>query len=372
MGGATHSILTLIEDMKRKDCEIIVVSPNMVSPFKDILEAQNIRWYVVRYGFWAYPPNSKNILSWLFSLVKMLLVNNVAVVKISKIIKKERVDIVHTNVGPIVCGYKACKKVGIPHIWHIREYGDKDFDIKMFPSKKTFRKWLNNSYVISISKDLNLYNHLNESRHAYIIYNGVRKSEDVRLELPKDKYFLCASRVSPEKGFDQVIRVFAKFHEGHSDFRLIVIGFGSQDYIKKLKEMSMKLNISHVVDFDGYVDNVSDYMSKAKALLVASMNEGFGRMTAEAAFAGTLVIGKDTAGTKEIMDITGGFRYITDDEMLASMNIVTNLTDDQYYNRIVEAQSKAVQYFSKENYVENVYKIYQSILTRKTDQSSKK
>ena len=278
------------------------------------------------------------------------------------IVKAENIDIVHTNVGPITCGYKACIKAKIPHVWHIREYGDRDFGIKMFPSKRHFRKLLYNSHVITITSNLLRYNNLEHSPRAFVLYNGVRQISDVHFLSPKDYYFLCASRISPEKGFEQIIRVFSRFYEKHPIFKLIIIGSGESKYVAELKQLAEKKNVKGAISFPGYKDDVTPYMTKAKALLVASLNEGFGSMTAEAAFAGCLVVGRNSAGTKEILDITGGYPFLTDDEMLSAMESVVELPERDYHKKILFAQDKAKVCFSKENYINTVYELYKSLL----------
>lgn len=361
MGGATFSALSLIEEMAKRSYQVVVVSPDMDRPLRERLDSKNIPWHVIPLVFKAYPPLGKCFIKWPYHMFKTILVNFLAKRRIVSIIKKYKIDIVHTNVGPVTCGYEASVKVGVPHVWHIREYGDKDFSIKMFPSIKQFRKVLSKSYVISITQDLIRYNKLDGNPKAYVIYNGVRHRNDVRYENSKDNYFLCASRVSPEKGFEQVIRVFADFYKVNTDYRLVIIGFGADAYIRQLTQLAKELNVYQAIDFEGYKDNVSDYMAKAKALLVASPNEGFGRMTAEAAFAGCLVVGKNSAGTKEIMNITGGYPFNTDEEMLQAMNGVVELSEEQYRLKALVAQNKASQFFSEEKYVDSVFNLYNSI-----------
>lgn len=364
MGGATHSALTLIKHMRQKGNDVIVVIPTKDDSFISILKAFDVQVYVVKLCFMAYPlcVRKMDYIRWPYYLIKTLLLENSSKKELEEIIRNEHVDIVHSNNGPIVCGYEVCNKLGIPHIWHIREYGDKDFNIWMFPSKKVFRQWLSKSYVISITKDLIKYNQLEGNVKAQVIYNGVRKKCDIHNDYPKDKYFICASRISKEKGFCQIIRVFSKFHELYSDHRLKIIGIGIIDYIEQLKNMAERLNVISFIDFEGYKDNVSDYMAHATALLVASPYEGFGRMTAEAAFAGCLVVGKNTAGTKEILEITGGYPFITDDEMLEAMVTVCNLTEEEYRDKASYAQKQAILNFSEETYVNQVHNLYLSVL----------
>lgn len=363
MGGATHSALSVIEEIKKRGNTVIVVCPQIGGYLKKRLDALNIPCYDVHFGFKSYPGGNLSPIKWCYALISSLWVNKTAARIIAGIIRKETVDIVHTNVGPVVCGYEACRKLGIPHVWHIREYGDRDFNIKMFPSKTRFRKWLLKSYVISITNDLVEYNNLKGFPNVHVIYNGVRRSDDLLFIENKEKYFLCASRVSPEKGFEQVIRVFSQFHALYPDYILKIIGLEDKKYKAKLIKLADSLSALQWIEFDGYQENVSEYMARAQALLVASPNEGFGRMTAEAAFAGCLVIGKNTAGTKEILDLIGGFPFISDEEMLSSMIQVINLRSDEKEIIMRNSQEKAINYFSEEKYVERVIELYESILS---------
>lgn len=361
MGGATLSALTLIEEMQKRSYNVLVLCPNMGTELKNKLARSNIRWEVLRFGFYSFPSNDIWFHKWVFTIIKTILKNQLAVHRIYKIIRDNNIDIVHTNVGPITCGFDASRKAGVPHVWHLREYGDIDFNIKMFPSKSVFRWKLRKSFVISITNDLIRYNKLDNYKNAFVIYNGVRKKDDLFLSYNKQKYFLCASRVSPEKGFNQIVRVFANFHKQYPDYSLKIIGLDNNNYVSELLNQAKSLNVDSAIFYEGYQNDVSAFMSKAKALLVASPYEGFGRMTAEAAFAGCLVVGKNTAGTKEIMDITGGFSFMTDEEMMNSMVAVTNLTDEEYYEKVSYAQKQAVEYFSEESYVNNVLCLYNSI-----------
>lgn len=105
-------------------------------------------------------------------------------------------------------------------------------------------------------------------------------------------------------------------------------------------------------------------MRRAKAVIVASYNEGFGRMTAEAAFNGTLVIGRNTAGTKEILDVVGGFPFDGDYIVIAEqMNAVHNLSKEEYNRLAQKAQELAVQQYSTEKNIEKITKLYYKILS---------
>ena len=160
-----------------------------------------------------------------------------------------------------------------------------------------------------------------------------------------------------------VLEAFGKFYANHKDYKLIIAGFGAKDYITELKDFVMKEHIESAVEFIGYKKDVKSIMRKAQALIVASPCEGFGRMTAEASFYGCLVIGRNAGGTKEILENTGGLLY--DDEtvsLVERMNEIVEYSETQYRSIVEKAQKKAVDSYSKEQNVENVFRLYRKIM----------
>lgn len=367
IGGAVHSALSIVKGLLNHNNKVIAIVPRSLDgPLYQILDSMGVVIYYEHILFKSYPNYSgiKSFMLWPKNFVRMLILNYISKKEIIEIIRKENIDIVHTNVGPIQAGYEAAKITGIPHVWHIREYGDIDFNIHEYPSLSVFRSRLRDSYTISITKDILKYNNLEGYSKAKIIYNGVRSKQEAQYCAEKGNYFLCASRLSREKGFDQTIRVFYQFIQIHQDYKLVILGNGPAWYEQHLKDYCRRLGIEDSVIFEGYRDDVSNYMLHARALLVASPAEGFGRMSAEAAFAGCLLIGKNTAGTKEIMDIMGGYRFLDDNEMLTCMNEVIALSSYEYEGKALSAQLAAVNAFSEEQYIDNVLSFYKDILGR--------
>lgn len=363
MGGATLSFLTLVDYVKKRGDYPFVVIPDSNSNFVSLLKKRNIPFFIEPLTFFCYPLKEKrNCLKRFVDIILFLFREMQNRAKINKIVENIKPDIIHTNVGPLATGHFVAKKWNIPHIWHIREYGDLDFSLNFFPSKKFFRKLLTQDTVISITENLIQYNHLESYENAFLVYNGVRKKNDICCSFPKSKFFLCASRISPEKGHDDIIKGFAKFHKIHPDYELVILGDGNDIFISNLKELSKKLDCEEAVIFKGYTKNVSGYMQKAMALLVGSHFEGFGRMTAEACFDGCIVIGKNSGGTQEILSQTGGFLYDSQDEMLDLMEKVIAFPEYVYHSIVQKAQQKAQELFSIENYTEKIYSIYTNAL----------
>ena len=134
-----------------------------------------------------------------------------------------------------------------------------------------------------------------------------------------------------------------------------------------------KYCITDQVKFLGLCKDILPLYQNAKALIVPSLFEGFGFITAEAMFSGCLVIGNDTAGTKEQFDngleMTGeeiALRYTKQEELVQHLIDVTNNPTRHYEPMILRAQQVVAQLYSTEKHAERVYEFYNYILNQNT------
>ena len=370
MGGATISFINMIEGLNKKGYKIYIVAPNFDETFTTNVSrfsSGNFRVPLVCSicpkpdGFFGFIKFCMFFCPrWILQCYKKKKSLNA----LSSIVEKIKPDLIHTNTGVIHEGFICAKQVGIPHIWHLREYQDNDFNWHVMPSIRLFRKQLKESYVISITKDILNHFRMREDEKHRVIYNGVFRRADAVIAYPKETYFLCASRVSASKGIKDVIVAFARVHSNFPQYKLRILGFGDDCYISEMKALCADLMCSDSVFFEGYHQNVKPFMVKAKALIVASYYEGFGRMTAEASFCGCLVIGRNTGGTKEILDEIGGLQF-SDVVGLEKMMIKVASENEDYYKIIIEtAQEKALNLYSVEKNVEEIDQFYNYIIQK--------
>lgn len=365
MGGSTLSFFTMIKGLKDLGITPIVVIPanKKINPFF-LKEMEKIKLQYEKVYLCQSASLETNGFNLFIQRIKRLLLplrKKYSYICLKQLVKKIKPDIIHTNTGVIHEGFTVARKLGIPHVWHLREYQELDFKLKIYPSFDFFCKLLKQSFTISITKGINEYFKLTHCGKAKIIYNGIFDKDHV-CYFPKEKYFLCASRISPEKGISDVILAFSDFQQEHNDYKLLIIGTGNKKYIETLRYIADSSSCKNSVQFIGFVENVIPYMAKAKALVVASHNEGFGRMTAEACFCGSLVIGRNSAGTKEILEQTGGLFFNNIAEIKKDMQIITEMPEEEYRNQALHAQNIAVQTYSIENNVNQVYSFYMHIL----------
>jgi glycosyltransferase involved in cell wall biosynthesis len=288
-----------------------------------------------------------------------------------KIAKQFNPDIIHTNVSVTAIGYYVARLLHIPHIWHIREYADKDFNFHYFPSKKIklSRYKHPNSYTICITKDIQQHHELDMWSNSAVIYNGIFSQKELFYQKHKQRYFLFAGRLEEAKGILPLIDAYADYcKEIDSPLPLHIAGSGTNQYMKLIQNKISQYNIQDHIVFLGMRNDILSLYREAIAIIVPSISEGFGRVTAEAMFAGCLVIGNDTAGTKEQFDIgleiTGeeiGLRYTTRKLLIQHMINVTSTPFDTFVPMILRGQKTATALYSTEQHAKHIYEFYKKI-----------
>lgn len=136
-------------------------------------------------------------------------------------------------------------------------------------------------------------------REASVIYPPV-DVERFTLQEKKEDFYLTASRLTPYKKVDLIVRAFARM----PDRRLIVIGDGPE--MKKIRH-----DATPNVTILGYQpsDVLADYMQRARAFIFAA-EEDFGIVPVEAQACGTPVIAFGEGGaTETVRDGTTGIFF---------------------------------------------------------------
>jgi glycosyltransferase involved in cell wall biosynthesis len=365
-GGANKSFINMIDGLIEKG-----IVPSVMLPFRggicDLLDERNVSYFIVPFFLSIYPKiyNFRDLLMFFPRILRMVYLNQKAVNVAFNFGKKINVNLIHTNVGPLHIGKEISKKLGVCHVWHIREYQDLDFGMTPLFSMKGFLKKINspNNYNIAITKDL--FNHFQMSKdNSKIIYNGVLSNSQIKFNPYKKKYFLYAGRVTEMKGFGNLLVAYNEFAKENKEYDLYVAGQVNEVYLEKLRLLISEFGIEQRVHFLGERDDVYGLMEEATALIVPSLYEGFGRITAEAMFNGCLVIGYNSGGTKEILEKDNlGLLYSNQEELVNSMKIVVSKGIDYFFPLIHQAQKRAVECYSNEQNVANVFNYYMSFLT---------
>ncbi|WP_293744067.1 glycosyltransferase family 4 protein [uncultured Pedobacter sp.] len=370
--GANRSLYHMLVGLKSKGVKpIVLLSPYADMTLKVELDKIGVQSYIIEYYMPVLPNNDsfRDKLLYLPKILRSKFRNLLARRKISKIVQAESIDIIHTNVGPLLLGYEVANKLNIPHVWHLREFQDLDFSMKTWYTKKGFLSMLNheNNQQIAISRAI--YEHFHLKPPSTVIYNGIMKSSAARYNSSKSDYFLYVGHLSENKGIQVLLQAFSIFCQNNKSHNLLIAGDSTlPSYKLSLIDFLNEKGIGDRVSFLGHRNDVDQLMQSATALIVPSLNEAFGRITAEAMFNGCLVIGKNTGGTKEIIDLIGtGLLYDSVEELADLMLNLTKVGIENYSDELVSAMNKAKIKFSEESNAESVHRLYLELLKDRDD-----
>lgn len=367
--GSSIAVISIIKQMQIRGHTIYAICPRQ-GELVDVLKQMGVKFFIIRYAPAIYPKvyTIKSFLSWPGRFLERLWYNHVAEIKITKWVQEISPDVIHTNVGVLRVGYYVAKKLHIPHIWHVRET-EEGLSSHHYPSYRFQCRLLNNNdFNIAITENVKHYYHLND-KNTTVVYDGVFSSsfKTVKSE-KKETYFLFVGRIIETKGADWAVEAFIKIADKYPDYELWLAGPDSTPFASTLKVKVDSTPFRQRIKFLGQRSDIYDLMSRAQAVLVPSVFEGFGFITVEAMLNRTLVIGRNTGGTKEQFDngykIIGyeiAFRCNSIDEMAAQMECVLKNGQQNFNNMIVSAEKVVRKLYSVENNAEQIMKIYNTL-----------
>ncbi len=333
--GANQSLINMVSSINGSN----EISLRIVVPDRGLICSQfdlmGIDYDVVRYKS-ELCTKGIGIKSKFFTFLKYInksIVNSIALIKLSKIVKKYKINIVHSNSSIITIGEKLAFKESITHVWHLREYIDLDHGLDVFGGLNKYKRRVQKSKnIICISQGI--AKHFGVQNRALVLYNAVRKDpakEDIKL---KHNYFLFCGSLVKNKGIEEAIQAFYSVLKFKKDLRLVIAGTGGAEYENYLKQLVFKLDLQNSVDFLGFRKDTDILMSNAQALLMCSLSEALGRVTIEAMLNYCLVIGFNNAGTTELVrDGETGFLYNNLEELVMKMNTVL-INEKEYIDSI--------------------------------------
>lgn len=334
--GANRSLLALVTNLKNEGIIPIVCSPNYGSLLLE-LEKVGISYWVVPYVNWAFTKYiTKMYWLHLVGLSKNMIEQKQAIEQLkNKVLHHGNIDLIYTNSSITGVGAQLAEATAIPHIWHIREFGEADYNLCFGLGRILFNQYANRAKaVISISKAIKVavLNKITVPIHT--LHNGIF-TRDFLATIPQQSYetlrpfrFILLGIVHPAKGQLQAILAFKEVYKINKNCTLNIIGSGRRDYMLLLKLNIWWYGLQKVVRLKPYTLQPLNEIADAHALLMCSPHEGLGRVTLEASACGLPVIGYKGGGTIELIDnYENGILYENKKELVAAMHLLMNDTE---------------------------------------------
>lgn len=370
--GSSKSFLNMIYEVRKAGHRCIVICPNKNGIF-NTLSNNCIETYSIHYVLAAIPKNH-SLIGKLINKIRWwrrMMINSIATQILRKLCTKIHPDLIHSNTSVNNIGYNVAKILNIPHITHIREYGDFDFNLDL----PYLNDQLNSpiGYAIAITKDLFKYRNLKLDK-SRVIYNGICSIKDIHFKGNKQNYFLYAGRIHKSKGICTLIDAYIEYLKiSPNPLRLKIAGGTERETETRqiLEQIIKEHGIQDYIDWLGECKNISDLMQKAYATIIPSLYEGFGRVMPEAIANGCLVIGRATGGTREQLEngieITGHPIGISFDSTASLTAILLKITKDgieHYTDMILRGQEVIKQLYTTEIHGKNILNFYSDIIAK--------
>jgi glycosyltransferase involved in cell wall biosynthesis len=368
IGGAEASLLTLIRYLDRDKINLYLLTCG--SGELESYAAQmkiSVLHAVPRmtFGIWKRDSLLKILFKHPFSLLDIIR----QIFEIRSMIKMISPGILHcNNPKSAVLGAIASFGTKARLIWHVRDVFPKGgFAYILLSFMATFFK----PRCIAISEFVFASMPTSMQKRGRIIHNGVafmtfiKGRSAIRHELAilqYEKVVLCSGRLVEWKGSEDMIKAMTPFIKS-AGYHLVFAGsssYGNADYIHKLKLQCIQDGVVNKVHFIGYRSDIGDIMAAADVLVLASRNEPFGRVLAEAQLSGLPCVAYNEGGAKEI--ITHGETGLLAEPGNADAlcRLAVRLLEDPIRTReiTVRAQISALSKWSPKKSAEKVTEMY--------------
>ena len=368
LGGSTQSLLSMIESTRGSVEPVVLFMHDGIAC--KVFREQGIECIVFPYIKLHLFPQKYSWKQRLhhpshFRIVTLYREEKACVKHVKEYLGDRHIDIVHSNYSSILIGWKLAKALRARHVWHIREFLEPGIHVpqRPFGGYRLLKALINRADARIVISHQVLDHWGLRRKDTWIIPPAVAKASDACYLPEKEPYVLfCSYIVTEAKGALAAIEAFGKSGLGKEGIRLKYVGKSHDDVPARIMDIARMYGCEDSVDFIPCQEDVKPFFAHAKAFIMASTNEGLGRVTAEAMFYGCPVIARDSGGTEDLISdgVTGRF-FLTTDECAAILQEVCHALPE---DMVRYAQEYVVGNMSTEAYGPRIMEVYRTVLNR--------
>ncbi len=368
--GAFLSMANLAVNLKNKYHANVSVIVPYENHGTEVLDKLGIKHTLIPSKDWVIPMSKKIDENAIKEINDKKAINQKAVEQLIQYIKENDIDIVHINTTYSYVAALACLQLDVPFVWHLREFLEEDQSNTLWDRTKGNELINKADRIIAISDSIyKKYERTFDKERLVRIHNGIdaeRFYKASRSILDEEPYKLIMVggfeyyKGQPEFA-DACIKVLK---QGYTNIEVWFVGLGSKNVQEEVKAKFEEENLTDYVKFFGYKYDVENYYDKADISFTCAKSEAFGRTTVEAMLSGNLLIGADTAGTKELINnYNTGLLYKQGNSNDLAEKIIYAITHTYKSKNIAK---KGRQYMfenmTAEINADNIYKLYEDVL----------
>lgn len=168
----------------------------------------------------------------------------------------------------------------------------------------------------------------------------------------QNKKILMVGRISPEKGYDRMIKIASKLKEVLPLWHIEIFGSGDLTEINNLKSELLKLNLSDYVIIKPPTSDIKDEYENSSIYMMTSYNEAFPMVLLEAMTCSLPIVAFENEGTSEIIkDGENGFLVKSNDYDDFIQKVYLLSQEGTLYEYISRGAKKKSHFFSEKHII---------------------
>ena len=189
------------------------------------------------------------------------------------------------------------------------------------------------------------------------IYNPLTLEPQGRASMEHKKFIGVGRFSHKHKGFDILLKAFAKYCEKHDDgWTLEIVGEGPEQQM--YEDIIKDNNIGHRVKISPFTNNIQKHYANASVYVLSSRWEGFGLVLVEAMSHGLPIISSRLPVTQELLDHTDTSLFFENEDI---DDLVTQMEHMVYESNWQEMGNQCIKYSKKFN-INNIISQWENIL----------
>jgi glycosyltransferase involved in cell wall biosynthesis len=369
--GASRSLSRLAGRLRELEHEPVILLPE-IGPLDGRLRSAGLQTIIFPSLRVITRPvlASWRIIPWLAGLLP-------SAIALARLIKREKIDIVHTNTGVIVSSALAARLAGCPHVWHIRDWFQ-----EFGPLWKPYSRYIlsNADRILCVSKAI--AGQFPVSPKIEVLNNGFDLAEFPELSgdectAARNDWRLPASRSVvgtvgrikfKRKGQEFLLQAAGLLRNRGIDVTCLLAGGpapGAEDQIEQMKQLAEELGVQAI--FTGELtDARSAYAAMDIFVLPSAQPEPFGGVVIEAMALGLPVIGTDIGGTTEQVAEGETGLLVPPADPAALATAIAKLAEEPQRRRHMGASGRrrVAEHFSIDAMTTRIVAVYNDVLRR--------
>ncbi len=371
--GASRCLVRLVRNLDREKFEPVVIIPER-GPLEAALAGAGVETIIF--------PHLSAITRGVFKswrLLPFLLGVPLSILRLRSLIRRERIDLVHTNTGVIVAPGAAAFLAGVPNIWHIRDYFQ-EFSA-FWPVYAAYIR-LFSQRILAVSTPV--ARQFPRGAGVTVVHDGFELEEfpapdPAAVIAFREKYQLngspvigCVGRIKlMRKGQEFLIQAAGLLKQRGSPVHLLIVGApfpGNESHLERMREIARESGIENDVTFTGELaDPRPAYAAMDVAVLTSAQPEPFGGVVMEAMCMSMPVVATNIGGSiEQVADGETGFLVPPANPTALADKLELLVKDPALRQRLGSAgRRRVIERFTLKEMVAKIVRVYDECLNAK-------